>query len=614
MFYARKLNAWAAVGVLLFPGILTAAPATKLHCELYEEKDFSLTHARAKDELGALACLGYLHGRDRAWQTDHLRRIALGQRSEVYGSDWVRSDFGVRLMGFGERAEALYPTLLKSDQARFEAYSEGITQGFKEALKRGVYEFKTFGYEPAPWKPWHSIALLLLQAYDQTKKNYEIQTEERERSERFGPQAEKLFGEKGLPWNVTILKSGEYPLGEPGVSFANYESAGAKFNEGLGSNNWVIASLRSQSGKAWLANDPHLTLKHPPFWYFTHVEGGELNVIGASIPGVPVIPSGSNEKVSWGLTNSYLNVAEISQVSDEDLKLAEVIRPLIWVKLGPVNLPFIFKTFERTKRVLPVMPLESDPGTQRVIYWSGFDLKGEDFKGFFDIQKAQSISQMDQALSDFRLPSWNYVFADQTGKIGFRAVGKVVRSVQPKTYGIMTRSLAEVEKERPALTPIEMPHVMNPPRGYVATANNLQWPSDGKYFIGRAQSTGFRALRIEELILKTPKHDLNTLKAIQCDVQAVDARFFVPRLLASVVKPNIKLSQWQQKAVTLLSKWDFNAGADCEACPIYRRWMENLLEGMNENALFRLLGSGGEMEKIALAGLTLSLKDLGVEK
>src|SRR5690606_20515457 len=126
-----------------------------------------------------------------------------------------------------------------------------------------------------------------------------------------------------------------------------------------GSNNWVVSKHKSKTGKALFANDPHLDLKTPIFWYWVNFHTPELKVIGASVPGVPVVVSGTNGDVAWGLTNSYLNSADIfflKDVKDSDI---EEFRPTVNVKWWIFKLPFFFKSFERLKTGHRLLPLDN---------------------------------------------------------------------------------------------------------------------------------------------------------------------------------------------------------------------------------------------------------------
>ncbi len=619
-----------------------------MSCEVYQDPQ-AIPHVRPRDTQDAFAvyaCFGYLHGRDRAWQMDYFRRTAEGRTAEVLGRDQIRTDFFMRLLGLKELAERIYSTLPKVDQSRFWAYAEGVNRGFAEALKLGSYELKALDYGLDPWRAQDSIMLVLLQSFDQTKRVFQHSLNEEQWHEGFAQEASTLFANEDLPWDVSVLKPGEFPTKKAGVSHAqslpvetssqkaasysfgySFASLDRAFPEvfgseaGGGSNNWVLAPQRSKGGRAWLANDPHLSLKHPPFWYWAHVKGYDvsgklLDVIGASLPGVPVVVSGANPWAAWGLTNAFLPAARVFYVPQADVEKLEAVRPWIWVRFWKFKFPFFFKTFQRTKTGLPVLPLPAPEGRALVLQWSGYGLVGSDISPLFDVGTSESASVLDRALSRVGVPTWNFVFADTQGSVGFRAVGRVFRLEGAPSFGVPRESLAKVEHEDSAqnrlLTASEMPHLLNPKRGFIATANNRQWPRQAKFDSGRGQCLGFRAFRIEELLAKNSRHDLQSQREIQCDVQAVDARFLTPLLLRVLREHH--LDAQQIKGFKLLEGWNFEANLNCRACGLYRRWVNEVmsLQRFNETALFRRLSSGAsaELKKSVFESFVLVLNEL----
>jgi penicillin amidase len=243
-----------------------------------------------------------------------------------------------------------------------------------------------------------------------------------------------------------------------------------------GSNNWVLAPSRSRSGKAWLANDPHLALKNPPFWYWVHLQGGDVDAIGASVPGVPLIASGASRRMAWGLTNSYLDVGDVWAVERSELRGIVTTRPWIWIRFGFLKLPFFFKTIERTRQGWPLLPLDAGAGRALVLRWSGYELASSDVEAAPRLMAAADVRSMDEALSRVGIPSWNFVFADTAGGIGYRAVGKVPRREGVPEWGVLSGTPSMALAPTPWLAVSEMPHVLNPARGFVATAK-APWAS-----------------------------------------------------------------------------------------------------------------------------------------
>lgn len=588
-----------------------APAAAKLECRTFTD-DVGIPHVRAKDEKTAFACLGYVHGLERPWHMDYLRRTVQGRAAEVLGYPKVRPDFLMRILGIYPRAQDLASRMDPVLRERVELYSAGVNRGMAEALKRletsdrrGVYEFADFGYRPEPWRPEDSVAVLMLMSFDQTRRTFEDKLAEVERASRFGEEARALYSDDGLPWDTAILKPGEYRRAAPApadtrktprsASLSPLDFPTLKDELGLGSstetgsNNWVIAPSRSKSGNAWLANDPHLDAKRPAFWHWIHLSSDDgIDVVGATVPGVPIFASGANRDVTWGLTNAYVDVTELAYVREENLRRLSTERPWVWFRWGMVKIPVFFKTFSRTEEGYPILPLSSPEGTKLVLRWSGFRLGPSDMAAFVDLMKARDARELDAILARTGIPSFNYVFADRKGDIGFRVIGHSPAMAHELPYAVPELASFHPWAFR---TAEQMPSVFNPKRGYVATANNRQWPSDAAEVAGRFHRRALRAFRIEERILATPKHDFDSIREIQCDSQAPEARWVLPALLSALPK---ELSAEETRAIKELESWGrdgYRMSLECRACGIYRAWLARIYEKeqLEIGSLYRML-------------------------
>src|SRR5690606_26071296 len=353
------------------------------------------------------------------------------------GYKFIKNDFMMRLLDLPQLAARLYEELPAESKQLLLDYSKGVNEGFREGKQSD--EFTKLGFTPARWEPLHSIAVLLLQSFDQTKKTFFFDIKEQEKLARY-PEAKNLFDENKTPWLTTILKKGEYLTEkseeEEGSVTSYYRSSKLwapfpeLFGEKSGSNNWVVHSSYTKNRKAILANDPHLDLKTPSFWYWIHLKSEDNQVIGASLPGLPFVASGTNGKVSWGLTNSYLNSADSIEISD--IKKEDIIsnRPVIWFKFGFLKLPFFFKSIEKFNNTYPILPLDVPNREKVALRWSGYTLKASEITPMFELHKKNNVAEADELLALVGVPSWNYVFADNQGDIGYRMVGKTFKNEQ----------------------------------------------------------------------------------------------------------------------------------------------------------------------------------------
>ena len=588
---------------------------------------YGFVHVMADRQPSLMACFGYVHALDRAWQMDYYRRLVQGRTAEIHGTSKLKTDFMMRLLGLYDRAIEIEKSLDSQSKNMLWSYSIGVNRRFGEIRQGDVYEFDQLGYRPEPWTPVDSIALILLQSFDQTRQTFMNGLTESDWIKANGAERLKDYFEDGTPWDTSVLKDTEYtPAAASAATPIEGVSSAAKIagarganewreyfgeNLGFGSNNWVVDKSKSATGHPLFANDPHLALKNPPFWHWINLETTNYNGMGAAFPGIPIITSGFNTHVAWGLTNAYLNSGRVMYVPDSDLKNAKSFRPTIYVKVGGVILPFIFKSFQRTETGMPVLPLDAPRGKTLVLNWTGYLMNAENIHNALMISFAKSASSLQSTLLNTGFPSWNFVFADNEGNIGYQTTGKVIKNIGTTPVGVTEGSLAQLTNLE-ILPDDQMPRLMNPKRGYIATANNRQWPKDAQWHGGHGYRAAFRAFRIDEMLAKKDKHDIASFKEIQCDFQHAEARFIAPELV-KLTEPLAK-NDAQKKALELLRGWDFNTELTCRPCGVYRRWMDHLKETlkMNEAAIFRLKDRTlSEAEKSTLiSALDKSLQDL----
>ena len=92
----------------------------------------------------------------------------------------------------------------------------------------------------------------------------------------------------------------------------------SKPDKNNGSNNWVVAGSKTQSGSPILANDPHLDLSLPSIWYELQLTTPTSNAYGVSLPGSPFVIIGFNDSIAWGVTNAQRDVKDYYSIKFKD--------------------------------------------------------------------------------------------------------------------------------------------------------------------------------------------------------------------------------------------------------------------------------------------------------
>jgi penicillin amidase len=118
----------------------------------------------------------------------------------------------------------------------------------------------------------------------------------------------------GLKGRLAYTWLGEPATGRLGV--VHPLLADLEFGASGGSNSFGFGK-KTDTGKPLLANDPHMAVNMPALWYEVGMHCKEktadciYNFRGFSLPGVPGILIGHNDRVAWGLTNSYFDAEDV---------------------------------------------------------------------------------------------------------------------------------------------------------------------------------------------------------------------------------------------------------------------------------------------------------------
>ncbi|GIW32922.1 penicillin acylase family protein [Meiothermus sp.] len=571
---------------------------------------WGIPHIRAlSSDMDVFFAQGYVHARDRLFQMELGRRAAQGRLSEILGSGAVEQDRFFRIWGFYRAAQASLPNHTEFTRRALEAYAAGVNQFIREGNL--PLPFALLGFTPEPWTPTDTLAWGKLQSYDLGQ----VWQDEIDNAFILGKVGVEGFndlrGEYPQGW-PTILQPGDLRSDEertePGYPTPRAALSGAvllamqklaEFSETLrmaprspdhGSNNWVLSGSRTTSAKPLLANDPHLRLQNPALWYIADLQGPGYRAIGATIPGVPGVFLGRNDRVAWGATNVRPDVMDlfVLDLEGQSYRTPTGLVPLhmrqevIRVRgADPVTL---------TVRESEYGPVISDLGraflrpgltagtaiageNQAVaVRWTGLEPQDTTLDAYLGINRARNATEFREALRRYAAPMQNFVYADVDGNIGYFAPGWIpIRDWDgrfPASARLGQRWKGYVAFER-------LPQVVNPREGFVSSANNRVLPHGGPD-ISSYTTEVFRAQRIRDLILATPKASLEDMARWQGDTYSIIAREMLPGLLA--LQPQSQAARRLQDAVR---GWDLQAELDsvgATAFAFYYREISRMLE------------------------------------
>ena len=508
---------------------------------------FGMPHVFADDDHDAYMAAGVLHAQDRLWQMELIRRAGEGRLAEILGEKALPVDRLFRTLGLSSLARRIVSELGVESRTALEDYAAGVNAFIRSHRSALPVEFDMLEVEPDPWLPEHSILLSKLMAWELNYSRW-VDITYGYIIERVGEaRARELYPD--WPTDAPIIVSKESRGREAASLGADLLAADQAFQEltglggfGSGSNSWVVSGAKTATGKPLLANDPHLILTAPARWYEMHLSTPTMDVSGASLPGIPFIVIGRNRSIAWGLTNAMLDdedfyVEEVDSVErptryrvNDTWRPIEVSVDTILVKDAP---PVIFTSYRTHRgpivnRIEPSAALSSRLLSMR---WTGTEVSKET-EAFYRINRATTWKEFKEGLRYFSAPAQNFIFADTAGNIGYYMGGKIpLRRIQHLASPFPGWT---DEYDWRGFVPFdENPHALNPPSGFLATANNRIADISYPHYISGHWEPSWRIQRIEEVLKPSDKLKPEDFQRLQLDVVSPQARMIVPEILAA---------------------------------------------------------------------------------
>ena len=586
---------------------------------------WGVPHIYAGNVQDLMTAQGFVHAQDRLWQLDFSRRLIAGRLSEVMGEQTVPLDRWMRTLTLRRVAEQEVDLLDEETRSYLDAYSAGVNA--RIAQGRLPLEFSLLRYSPEPWTIADSLSWIKLMAWV-LSANWETEILRALLIERLGPDlaAELEPGCADSKPRIAVELADLVSLAAGGMKALDRADKarpymGPAAREGLGSNNWVISGSRTASGMPLLANDMHLGMTLPSIWYENHLSAGELNVTGVTFPGIPGVVSGHNGHVAWGFTNGFPDVQDLyierlrrvqgdaghragvqyefmdewldAEVLWEEIKVQggePVVEEVIVTQHGPIINPLVPEDAgEVPPDLSPGALPEFVKGQPLALKWTALEPNGM-VRALFSLARARNCDEFREGLRLWTAPVQNVVYADTEGNIAYSFPGSV--PIRAKGDGSVPVPGWTGEYEWTGYIPYEeLPHLYNPQKGYVATANNRVAADDYPYHLGLDCCTGNRAQRIVELIESGSDVDVAYVQLMQYDQISPIARK-VGEYLGGLVVEDAELAP----VVALMGEWDGALGVSSPAATVHevfcRRLIARTVSGKLGELATRYAGKG----------------------
>ena len=559
---------------------------------------FGIPTIRATTPADAAFALGYVHARDRLWQMEFQRRIGSGRLSEILGPRLVATDRFLRTVGFRRAAAAALPSLAPAARAQLNAYAAGINQYLATASARPI-EFRLLRTSAAPFTAVDCLVWSKMMAWDLASGNASNEIRRARFLAAVGPErAAELL--PPVPSEPTILQDDEWkaiasssarasdprgsartiwgPLADRFALLDDWHFGG----ETVGSNSWVLAGSRTASGRPILANDPHLGLRAPSVWYLARLEAPGLSVAGATLPGIPTVIIGHNARIAWGLTSLEPDVQDLYLERTDPADPERYFHGGQWRRFesrtetirvrGARDEVFPVRSSVHGPIVTDALDGAKSLGSAAVaLRWTGLDPDDTTSEAFAGFNTAGNWTEFLAAASRLRAPGQNLIYADVDGHIGYTASGAI--PIRPRSDGLLPVS-GEGADDWSGYVPFEaLPRVLDPPRGFLVTANNRAVSDRYPYLLTADWPEPYRAKRITDLVLASTAAGPDAMRAIQRDAVSLQARDLLPLLLDT--RPANPASA---RALDRLRAWDRAFAPDSVPAAIYAAWYARLSE------------------------------------
>jgi penicillin amidase len=283
--------------------------------------DRGVPHVSAANDEDAFFGLGFVHAQDRLAQMLWLRALARGRSAELVGESGLPADRRARTLDLGGLGDAEFERLEPTARAFVEAYVRGVNARIarvRDGVASAPIALLQSPESLEDWTGGDSAALLKLYAWSLSEA-LEISLVLNDLIERLGGfGASRFFPEGGRPVEVRgngdVTASASRPLPDP------LRAAMRLRGRSVGSSAWVIAGSATDSGAPILAADHHLEPTAPSLMYVANFRGRRIDVAGSTIPGVPVVWSGRNDRLAWASTHAR---AVTTDLYEETLGLAD---------------------------------------------------------------------------------------------------------------------------------------------------------------------------------------------------------------------------------------------------------------------------------------------------
>jgi penicillin amidase len=550
-----------------------------------------IPHIFAGNDHDLYFAVGYIMAGQRLWQMEFQTHYAAGRISELVGERALELDRKQRRLGSITSAEKTLQKWMGNIQVKnmLEAFTEGVNAYISE-LKPEDYpiEYKILDYAPEKWAPLKCALLINYMSATLNLKEYDI--ENTNLLKKLGPELFNMLYPDYIEESEPVIPTGTPWEFEPLPIPPSYDSIvflSGKINpydktpDGIGSNNWAVHANHTQNGHALLANDMHLSYRLPSIWLQMHLNAPGVNVFGHVIPGAPLVITGFNDSIAWGITNVARDVADWYAISFRSETKEEYLYDDNWLrtqrKIEEIKIrnedPF-YDTVFYTHLGPVVYDNSFGADNERVnlaLKWITHEPTSE-AEAFYRLNRAENYDDFKEAISYFANPASNMAFASSEGDIAMHVQGRFPLRYQGQGRFVLDGTTSRTDWKGYIPTD-HVPQILNPEKGYVSSANQTSTASDYPYYSYHTSYEFFRNKRINQVLDSLPEATPEDMMALQLDSYNVLASMALPIMLDSM--PINELSETEKEVFLNLRRWDYEYSTNSKLPSYFYRWWRN---------------------------------------
>lgn len=503
-----------------------------------------IPHVYASTQRDLMFAQGYAEASDRLFQMDLLRRYVYGTLAEVLGPAVLSADENARIADIRSIVQRQWKHLGSRNRELVLAFTRGVNAAMRrEPLP---VEFRILLYKPRPWKPQDSLAVGMATVLDLIDPwNDVIRRDEVARNAQAAP-LHALYSITDPAYDAPIDGSAAAPVSPLPNRTAEKSTAAlalARYHgrAPIGSNEWAIGAAHSTTGRALLANDPHLRLGIPGVWYLIDLHQGSFHVAGAALVGTPGVILGHNRNIAWGATNATVVTESVYR---DSLRGARVRSETFHVRFGGDRRFTYYDTAHGfVARV--------HGKTAFAVDWNAVRTPITPLVAFEALDRARSIAQALRALRAYPGPPQNFVIADTSGAVAYQLAGTI-----PDDPLWALRVHAAYDPVYAAIPASQLPHVFASRSSILFTANNRTYGKGYPYRLSPNFAPPYRAWRIRQLLRTKPKLSPADLARFQTDTLSIPERDIARATLAAVKRKHLEHDPLLRPYIHTLARWN----------------------------------------------------------